>query len=71
MYLATRLHKNGHNTTCDQYFFMKFAPLDSAHIARATKKYIFMKYPKCSGPFSHSRSHMRKTVLDRCSDVGV
>ena len=33
--VSTQLHKNGHNFTYDQYFFMKFAPLDSAHIARA------------------------------------
>ena len=30
--VPTRLYKNGHNSTCDQYFFMKLAPLDSAHI---------------------------------------
>ena len=31
--VPTRVHKNGHNSTCDQYFFMKLAPLDSAHRA--------------------------------------
>ena len=30
--VSTRLHKNGHNFACDQYFFMKLAPFDSAHI---------------------------------------
>ena len=25
-------YQNGHNSTCDQYIFVKLAPLDSAHI---------------------------------------
>ena len=35
--LPTQVHKNGHNSTHDQYFFMKLASLDSAHIYRAIK----------------------------------
>ena len=30
--IPTRVHKNGHNSACDQYFFLKLTPLDSAHI---------------------------------------
>ena len=30
--VTTRVHKNGHNSTCDQYFCLKLAPLDLAHI---------------------------------------
>ena len=46
----TQLHKNGHNFTCDQYFFMKFAPLDSAHVGLSihAKNSVFMKNCKWS-----------------------
>ena len=30
--VSTRVHKKGHNSACDQYFFMKLALLYSAHI---------------------------------------
>ena len=33
IFRKTNVSKNGHNFACDQYiFFMKLAPLDSAHI---------------------------------------
>ena len=50
MNVPTRVHKNGQNSTCDQYFFVKLAPLDSAHIELSihAKNSIFMKYPKWS-----------------------
>ena len=43
--VSTRLYKNGHNFTCDQYFFMKLAPLDSAHteLSIHAKNSVFMK----------------------------
>ena len=46
----TQLHKNGHNFTCDQCFFMKFTLLDSAHIGLSiyAKNSIFMKNCKWS-----------------------
>ena len=48
--VSTQLHKNGHNFTCDQYFFMKLAPLDSAHIELSihAKNSIFLKNCKWS-----------------------
>ena len=48
-----------HNSTCDQYFCMKLAPLYSAHIGLliyAKNSLFFLKIP--NGPFSHSRSHI-------------
>ena len=61
--VSTRVHKNGHNSTCDQYFCLKLAPLDSAHIGLSfyAKNSFFKIIP--NGPFSHSRSHMTKTGL--------
>ena len=43
--VSTRLHKNGHNSTCDHYFFMKLVPLDSAHIGLSihAKNSVFIK----------------------------
>ena len=43
--VSTRLHKNGHNFTCDKYFFMKLAPLELAHIGLSihAKNSVFMK----------------------------
>ena len=51
--IPTRVHKNGHNLACDQYFFMKLAPLDSAHIELSfhAKNSVFLNIP--SGPFPH------------------
>ena len=49
--MPTRVHKNnGHNSAYDQYFFMKPAPLDSAHIELSihAKNSIFIKYPEWS-----------------------
>ena len=50
MNVSTRLHKNGHNSTHDQYFFTKLAPLDSAHIELSihAKNSVFMKNCKWS-----------------------
>ena len=30
--LLTRVHKNGHNLACDQYFFLELKPLYAVHI---------------------------------------
>ena len=60
--ISTCVYKNGHNSTCDWYFFMKLAPLDSAH-----KNYQSMLKTKFlwnipNGPFSQSRSHFEFDV---------
>ena len=49
-FVVARVHKNGHNSACDQYFFMKLAPLDSAHIELSVhaKNSNFIKYPEWS-----------------------
>ena len=42
------VHKNGHNSICDRCFFMKLAPLDSAHIGpsiHAKNSIFFEKSP--------------------------
>lgn len=48
--IMTRVHKNGHNLACDQYFFLKLAPLFSTQteLSIHTKNSIFMKNPKWS-----------------------
>ena len=48
--VSTRLHKNGHNFTCDQYLFVKLAPLDSAYTVLSihAKNSVFMKNCKWS-----------------------
>ena len=50
MNTSTCLYKNGHNSTYDRDFFMKLAPLDSAHteLSIHAKNSIFMKYPERS-----------------------
>ena len=48
--VSIRVHKNGLNSTCDQYFCLKHAPLDSAHteLSIHAKNSVFMKYPEWS-----------------------
>ena len=48
--VMTLVHENGHNLACDQYYFLKLAPLFSTQIKLSihTKNSIFMKNPKCS-----------------------
>ena len=43
------VHKNGHNLACDQYFFLKLAPLFSTQteLPIHTKNSIFTKNLKC------------------------
>ena len=49
--ISTCVYKNGHNSTCELYFFVKFAPLDSAYIELS----MYVKnWNIPSGPFNFS-----------------
>ena len=60
------MYKNGHNSTCDGYFFMKLVLLDSAYIELSihAKNSIFMKYPEWS---LFSEQLARYTECKECS----
>ena len=47
--IMTLVHENGHNLACDQYFFLKLAPLFSTQteLPIHTKNSTFMKNPEC------------------------
>ena len=55
MNVSTQVSKNGHNSTCDQYFSLKLAPLFSVYteISIHAKSTKFMKIP--TSPISWSQ----------------
>ena len=60
MNIPTRVHKNGHNSACDQYLFFHETCTTGFSTHRAINPCQKLNFYKNipSGPFSHSRSHI-------------